>query len=763
MAATFAALVSALVDEPERSCVAQAVAEAEATQALRTLDDDEKKALEKRISALLGTPAAQQGNAWHAAGSVAAAYVAQQGWDAVEANGGAWVHRALALCEQALLQMQGGSEKARDALLPFLGVVVREAMGAEASAHPEYYRVVIAPNVPKLASALVELAAEPNADLLALLYASFVRNATTYRPHVAKLHALCMRILFAPHTEPGGTPPPEALAAAAARLFSALHLTGAVSEGTAHGKVLQTQLWAAPATEMLDAAFAALGSLTPSRAPAPCAALGWSKTTPDYVVGIPWSCARLFCLAGDDAHIGVLMHYLATPTPRPVPVPIGRVVLLAASMIRVRSDDAAPRDQLRAEAVALPQVRRAGLRLLGEVVAQFQEACWPYLYDEHCVLDDVCTAAERAAGDRERLIALRTLSLLLTSGMLPDASLPGAALPLDPASGRVQRTVRLAIDACSTFLLPQASEPAAKRARVFESDAVLASTRAAQDAVLGQSNLAWQLARAGVCLFQAVFRTLACSATPGSRDLARTGALVVLGLAEATVDGRVLDVARPDTLALCLASITAVAELVLANGGALVAYILLRIRALFVRGAASPVALVRAACESALARTLPLLRPRAPPVFDSVDSAALEGSDVDVVPLPKPGYDASKRGVAALYEAHRLDNPDMDVEGAGEGQGEGEMGIRAAAPAPATAPVTAPAAAPVAAPAPAAAPAPVAAPAPAAAPAPVAAPAAKAVPPSAPAPAASIPLDTPDSDSDSDAMPELDAGGSDDE
>ena len=109
MAATFAALASALVDEPERSCVAQAVDEAEATQALRTLDDDEKKALEKRISALLGTPAAQQGHAWHAAGSVAAAYVAQQGWDAIEANGGAWVQRALALCDQALLQMQGGS------------------------------------------------------------------------------------------------------------------------------------------------------------------------------------------------------------------------------------------------------------------------------------------------------------------------------------------------------------------------------------------------------------------------------------------------------------------------------------------------------------------------------------------------------------------------------------------------------------------------------------------------------------------------------
>ncbi|WFD01857.1 hypothetical protein MOBT1_000537 [Malassezia obtusa] len=659
--ATFAAVLGALEERSSDAEARRVADEARACNTLAGIDDDARRLLERRLHGLIASPVRAQEDhpSWTKAGVVAQVYLAQAGWHVAESQGPAWIQKVLTHSEHVAMRPD-----ALASLLPLLELVVGQVMGREGSAHPEYYRVVVAPHVPKAAAALVTLAELAPADalvpLLTLITKHLGQHASTYRPHVSKLHALCMRLLFHPYAsveEAVAAAPSHGVVRAAAQLLSALHLTGAVADG--HGKVSQAQLWLAPFSEMLDAAFAAVQGVAPSLGGAmSCAALGWGQSTPDYALGIPASHARMQCLIGDGSQHGVLLCYLTTPTPKPVPVPIGRIFALARAMLRVRPQPSdAPRDQLRMEQAYMPQVRRTGLRLFALAVLTFQEACWRYVLEEESILEDVCAAAENApTADTERLMAIRALGVALTRGALPLGSVPGAGLVLDPASTRVQRLARLAISACSQVLLPPAptEEPAAKQARLFESDAVALAGRMAQDHLLAQSPLGRELADAGLALFLAVFGPLSCSPMPGSRDLARTGALVVLGIAEAFVEGRLLDVQRAESLQLALSAVRTLTALVVGNKGALLAYVLLRTRTLLEHGALSRVALLRATCQDALAQTLPLLRPRAPPVFDSVDSAALETHESDVVPLPRPAFNAARRGADALCKHNRI-------------------------------------------------------------------------------------------------------------
>lgn len=802
--ATLAAVLGALEEPHSDADALRCADEARACNTLGTLDADARKLLDRRLHALLSTSVRAQESqaAWAKAAYVADVYLEQAGWAVAEEHGAQWIQKTLTHAEHA-----ASHPASLPRLLPLLALVVDRVMGRESSAHPEYYRVIVAPNVPKLATALVALAEAAQGDatqlepLLQLLLLHISRHPNVYRPHAAPLHALCMRILFGAYAsmdDACAARPDERVVRAAAQLLAELHLTGAATGG--HGKVSQEQLWLAPLSEMLDAALAAVRGAVPSQgAPAPSAALGWADTTQDYTVSIPAHLARLLCLVGDETHTGVLVAYLTYATPRPVPVPIGRLLALAHALVRAQSVDAAhlPQDQLRAEHTILPRMRRAGLRLFAVTTLLFQTACWRYVEEDASLLDDICALAEtQTVPDAVCVLAVRVLAIAFTQGALPGGTLPGAGLVLDPASMRVQRMARLAIHACSQVLLPtaQSDEPTTKRARQFESDTVALANRLAQDRVLAQGARVMEWADAGLALFLALFGVLSCSPTPGSRDLARTGALVVVGLAEALLESRLLVVERPEVLALAQRAVRTLVSLVVSNHGALVAYILLRARALLERGVQSPVPLLRVACEDGLAQTTPLLRPRAPPVFDSVDSTALETRESDVVPLPRPAYNAAKRGAEALDEIWRLETGDEPMDdGEEEGQTMPSRDERmplaptaqpamplasmtqapqlAAPPAPAATPVSAPAApaadASHAAPpprtgAPAASTMP--APAEAVAPAPTArapvAPAATSAPmPGAPMPSA--PMPNTDADSDSDAMPELDVGSDD--
>ncbi|WFC94458.1 hypothetical protein MBRA1_001088 [Malassezia brasiliensis] len=667
--ATLAAVLGALEESHSDSEACRCAEEARACNTLGTLDADARKQLDRRLHALLSTSVRAQEShaAWAKAAHVADVYLEQAGWAVAEEHGAQWIQKALTHAEHATSQPM-----LLPRLLPLLTLVVERVMGRESTAHPEYYRVVVAPNVPKLAATLVALAEAAEAHtsllepLLQLLLSHLGRHPSVYRPHAAPLHALCMRILFGAYVSMNDAcvaRSNEQVACATAQLLAALHLTGAVTGG--NGKVSQAQLWLAPLTEMLDAAFAAVNGSVPSQGSAvPTTALGWTNTTQDYTVSIPAHLARVLCLAGDETHTGVLVAYLTYATPRPVPVPVGRLLALAHAMVRAQSTDAKhlPHDQLRAEYTVLPQMHRAGLRLFAITSLLFETACWRYLEEDARLLDDICALSEaQTTPDATSVLVARVLAVAFTHGTLLSGAIPGAGLVLDPASMRVQRMARLAIHACTQILLPTArpDEPATKRARQFESDTVALANRLAQDRVLAQGARVMEWADAGLALFLALFGVLSCSATPGSRDLARTGALVVVGLVEALLESRLLVVERPDILALAQTAVRTLVSLVVNNHGALVAYVLLRTRALLERGAQSPVPLLRAACEDGLAQTTPLLRPRAPPVFDSVDSTALETQESDVVPLPRPAYSAAKRGAEALDVIRRLE---MDEE-----------------------------------------------------------------------------------------------------
>ncbi|KAI3625400.1 hypothetical protein CBS9595_000761 [Malassezia furfur] len=813
--ATLAAVLGALEESHSDSDAQRCADEARACNTLGTLDADARKQLDRRLHALLSTSVRAQEShaAWAKAAHVADVYLEQAGWVVAEEHGAQWIQKTLTHAEHAASQ-----PTSLPRLLPLLVLVVERVMGRESTAHPEYYRVVVAPNVPKLATALVALAeaAEPHTSLLEpllqLLLSHVGRHPSVYRPHAAPLHGLCMRLLFGAYASMNDACTArsnEQVTHAAAQLLAVLHLTGAVTGG--QGKVSQAQLWLAPLTEMLDAAFVAVHGAVPSQGAAvPSAALGWTDTTQDYTVSIPAHLARLHCLVGDETHTGVLMAYLTYATPRPVPVPVGRLLALAHAMVRAQSADAThlPHDQLRAEYTVLPQIRRAGLRLFAVTSLLFQTACWRYMEEDTRLLDDVCVLAEaQTTPDATCVLVVRVLAVAFTHGALPGGVLPGASLVLDPASMRVQRMARLAIHACSQVLLPPArsDEPTTKRARQFESDTVALANRLAQDRVLAQGARVMEWADAGLALFLALFGVLSCSPTPGSRDLARTGALVVVGLAEALLESRLLVVERPEVLALAQTAVRALVSLVVNNHGALVAYVLLRTRALLERGLQSSVTLLRAACEDGLAQTTPLLRPRAPPVFDSIDSAALETRESDVVPLPRPAYNAAKRGSEALDEVRRLA---MGEEPMDDGEDEErvmsrEVQVPTAAPVAPAAPMApaapaarttqvseittpartdTPAAAPTSTPALAVPSAPAAAcaadishatPSPDAggpAASTVPAPAKTAAPAPAPATAApvrpavslaSAPMPPTDADSDSDALPELDVGSDD--
>ncbi|PKI85074.1 hypothetical protein MVES1_001201 [Malassezia vespertilionis] len=612
-----------------------------------TIDAYAQIALKKRIDACLCTAPARQAvePLWAVAAVLIDLYLDTCGWSAAEAHGTSWIQQMLVHTEQTSASFDASVFAS---LAPLLRCVLVRVMGRESAAHPEYFRVVAAPHISRTAAALAQLFAAavqrsvPWSALCALLHGTTCQvclYATTYRAVASSLHATCNVLLFGRYASiesaAHAAPLPDSVCKDATVLLASLARTGAATKATGNS-VSQVQLWSATATQLLDAAVLAVQGCAPSLAwpmTARHGALGWEACTSDYAVCIPACEARVACLLGDETHRGVLAHFFATPTPHPVPVPLGAVLALVHAMLQARYKDSdAPIDQLRLERHALVVLHRTALVLLPPIVELGGAHAWRFLLGGMPVLDDVVRLAEAAHG-KTRSMAIRTLALLFTPGQLGASHMPGLAVPLDPNSPIVQRMARLAIQDMSALLLPDL--PASTH--VFESDAVALAARPVQDAVLAKSSTAWSAAQGAVQLFSALFPRVACSAAPGSRELLHTGTMALLGLSEALLHARVLCAEHTAALDLCIACVAAIATTVVSNAGALVTFVLSRARIMFQLGAHSSIAVVRAACDDALVRMLPLFRARAPPVYDSVDCAALEVCDTDTVVLPKIG------------------------------------------------------------------------------------------------------------------------------
>lgn len=739
-------------------------------------DADALRALEKSIASWLGTSPAQNADepAWAVGADVAHAFVEQCGWSVVEAHGHAWVQRAMSHLEH--VAAKGVPPALLVSVAPLVRLAVFDVMGRESEAHPDFHRAVTAPHITRMGHAIVSVCeacqAGPSSRAFAQLLDALTLHVRlyphTYRTHVARMHALCMQTLFGPYAAMDASVMPRSvvLVSSATQLLSALHLTGAASTSsvdrdamayTGPQKLSQAQLWAATMQEMLDGLVTSLHGCAPSvpwatwGVPAPSAAmpLAWTAPVPDYAISLPACLRRCEMLLGRRDAPGVLLWFMSTPTPRAVPVPVARCVAIATAMIQARvSRDDAPVDQLRHEEAIVPRLREMGALLLVHVAKTCQQACWVPMHAAQS-LHAVCAMAERAAGAHERVCALWALYHLLS----PDSE-ACAAVPLDPASPLVQRIARLCVQTQSAYVVQEPASwtcaPPLKRVRAFESDAVHVSSRAAQDAILVKTSDALEAVRYAMQLYVSLFGMLASSAAPGHRDLARTGALGLVGLVEALVDARILDASNEHMVQLCEHGIHSLTMLATTHTGALIASILPRVHAVLCRGAQSRVLRVRRACVLGTSAVLPVLRPRVPPLVDVVDSSALEeripeADAQDHVPLPAPAWHGADTVAATWTTVADVAPP-------------GPVGVApkqaSAAPAPTPASVPAPAPAPALAPAPAPAPAPtLPAPPEASTPAPPL--------PAAPLASAHDPVD--DDGDDEEAMPTLDMQASDDE
>lgn len=645
-------------------------------------DQDGLQSLEKLIAQRLNTPVVLNEAAsppWRTAARLMSMMLSQAGWKVAETFGATWVQRTHTHLDQVAQRFRTAGEMAAlDPLAQLANLVTSNLMGRESTAHPEYHRVVVAPWISKYAHAVLsvlELAATQPlspatvpamSHLMDALALHVELYAHTYRTFTSRIHALCMQLLFGALAPSNSTAAslPDALARSAMALLASLHLTGALTSdasmlsSAASGKVSQAQLWAATVTEMLDALMLSVCGSIPSMdwcalsldpALAQPRALAWEPPSADYDEGIPCSVRRCEHLLGSatTGAMGMVPLYLTMPTPRTVPVPLARCIAMAHAMMQAHtSSNRATVDQARLEASAAPTLRWLGIQFLVQLVLAFHEATWPLLHGSG-VLRTVCMLAESEPGPL-RVVAMRALSVLLSRGACTGGTerLPGASVPLDPASPLVQRIARAAIQPLSELLVLEpelwTQELPLKRPRSFESDAISQVDRVPQDAILVKTPLAWDLACAGALVLVHVFSYISTSAAPGHRDLARVGALSLLGTCEAVLGARLVDASNTKHLEAGAEFVQALGQLVVAHHNALVSHILARVYAVMARGAQSSTPVLRAASQDALTGILTVIRPRAPPIVDAVDSSALEeridADGTDHIPMPLPGW-----------------------------------------------------------------------------------------------------------------------------
>lgn len=687
-----------------RTHVQEAWMSASMTNAIRkasdTRDTDGLHVLEKRINSLLSTSLAQNKKepCWKIGADVARTFVEECGWTVVESHGQVWIQHAHAHLEQVAKYLgacvddgsnpiDSGAEQILASVVSLAQLVGYEVMGSEGESHPEFYRTIVTPNVPKIGHALVSVCEDASqvwgsvyshasialSKCLDVIQDQVVRHATTYRTFVARIHALCMQILFGPYATLQPDVPPRCvyLTASATRLLSAIHITGAASSSlqpdhdarTSSGssKLTQAQLWAATVAEILDALIVCVCGSVPS-VPWHASGLSAPNTDPlawmspsaaDFTQSIPACFGRCELLLGSTScpdAVGVLPYFLSTPTPRAVPVPIARCVQIATAMIQahIPPGHRAPIDQLRFEHMYLPQIRQLGARFLVQVVMAFQQQAWPFVYASEAI-SKLSAMAEYTHGTAERSLALCAIDLLLArdSVLAPNGFAGGAGIPLDPASTVVQRIARICIQTLSAFVVQEPMSwscmPPLKRTRAFESDAIVASTRVLQDAIMSKTCTEMDMVCHAASVLVALFGLLNSSAAPGHRDLARTGALALVGLTEVLIDARVLDASNDAMLTMCERCVDVLTSLVVSHAGALVAYVLARVHAILVRGTQSSISRVRVACAVGVSRLLVVIRPRVPPLTDHIDSSALEEQVAateaqDQVPLPVAGW-----------------------------------------------------------------------------------------------------------------------------
>ncbi|KAI0033323.1 rRNA processing/ribosome biogenesis-domain-containing protein [Vararia minispora EC-137] len=278
---------------------------------------------------------------------------------------------------------------------------------------PEFQRQLATPNAPKVATALLGLAEKRDVELRALSMRTLAQLVTRYPTALKSLHAQLHALSFRRLNGSAPLPSDQVLLEAAAKLYSALPLTG--------GKVGAAAAWRKEVDETVAFAWAAFASLR-TTFPAHGTPRGMQQkmSVEDPAVWVPLNSDRLRCAAV------VLAELLRFAYSRPVTAPVGQLVKLVQAMLTCTSNgqiDGPIDPTVRVlEEAAVPTIWRVGNDILSSLASALRHHLTPYatrlLTTIAYHLEQPLTAAQRK-GFFQSLIAILTHTHGVHHALLP--------------------------------------------------------------------------------------------------------------------------------------------------------------------------------------------------------------------------------------------------------------------------------------------------------------------------------------------------------
>ncbi|KAK0561876.1 hypothetical protein OC844_002984 [Tilletia horrida] len=606
-----------------------------------------------RTHSLIGTNLARQdGPASQLRGYLLAYELAEQtDFDVWAANAATWAQSSVSLLANSGLQSSS--------LLLRAAMQLADAhlLGGVAGLRLDYNRQVVLPNVPKFGAGLVRIVEmhisedaghsdEPFlVDVLQCLTSQLHQFSSIYRPLTARIHEVTIKLILKDVTAP--VPTFDAVHAAATRLLSALHLTGASNaaaarrSGSANApKSTQAQLWHTTVTTVLrtmnDVASACTSTLLKaSNAAAPQSGDRLPlEIAPEDDHSLHAGLISAFLRLNGAVHV-----LLSCPTSSAVPIPIAAILTSGLDLLsygpqsRMKPGSDGSLHMLQLADLGILQM--ATMSLIAVTATACQEA-----FQSHAaqVLATFTIYLQRnASNDTLRNAAFKTLAILLDAGGYLDIEsevVPSARLAIDPASRTLPRLAQACLAEVSRLFISGLSSSAgstqqqsgdpngvsrkAKRQRVFESSSLLGT--ALDGPFAGKTAADMETVTAAVSIFKSVFPHLITNMRPVHADLSQTGVQLMIALAELLMHSSAVgspaiaaeSITEHARVALTATTLAVLAQILTAASGRLLSLASGRAWTVFELGRRSASPQVRAAADRGRIALDQILHPRIP-------------------------------------------------------------------------------------------------------------------------------------------------------
>ena len=564
-----------------------------------------------------------------------------------------------------------------------LQIAVEHLFPENIASRQEFYRQVVHPNLPRFTIGLTQLlenivAKQETEGLGAFathLHTVFVfinrllhAHPAQFRPVSARIHNCVTSLLY----RDDAVLVPKPIFTSAATVLASLHLTGALaSKGSeasgGSARTTQSQLWQATLDNQLHLVSEAWRRATSSyQANDTFQAASAGQETPTYKHLRPYpndtlaatklAHARIALFLGSRQRSGLINLYLRAATSRSVPIPAGKLIALALDMLRL---DLASRFKPTAEAKVcslqaahLAVIHTRALALIAQL-AITAPAAIPL--EASRVLGEICrlaeadfsAAASNLATARIKLAALRTLAVLISRQWI--------ALPLDPAGRITLRLARLSVTQVAKAILQPTNVPLtsssgderkAKKARLFESDHMFASSRSLKDHIQALSVEEIASTQAALQILVAVYPLLSTAISAVHYDQMQLSIQTVLALVEALADStctfstalrsKSAGSGAPTTVEMLQDAMQALADLCLDSASATLALVLPRAIPVLNRIANAPSGAgsvrVRSVAERALMQAHASRKGKFVPVAKGVGFGPRASDDLEAAP-----------------------------------------------------------------------------------------------------------------------------------